>query len=57
MTRTATPGFAGFEDELVEGLKAVFEERIAFNRVLGLKITRLDPQLVEGRIASYLSAP
>jgi acyl-coenzyme A thioesterase PaaI-like protein len=51
MTRTATPEFAGFEDEFVEGLKAVFEERIAFNRVLGLKITRLDPQLVEGRIA------
>lgn len=51
MTRTATPEFAGFEDEFVEGLKAIFEERVAFNRVLGLKITRLDPQLVEGRIA------
>lgn len=51
MTRTATAAFSGFEDEFIEGLKAIFEERITFNRVLGLKITRLEPAFVEGRLA------
>lgn len=39
-----------FEPEFVAGLKKIFEEQIAFNRVLGLKITRLDPEGVAGRI-------
>jgi uncharacterized protein (TIGR00369 family) len=49
MTRTQT-AVADFEPEFVAGLKEIFEERIAFNRVLGLKITRLHPDGVAGRI-------
>ena len=40
-----------FEDEFVAGLKAIFEEKIVFNRVLGLKIAELRPDRVVGRIA------
>ncbi len=32
-----------FEPEFVTGLKAIFEEKIVFNQVLGLKITSLTP--------------
>jgi uncharacterized protein (TIGR00369 family) len=39
-----------FELEFVAGLKEMFEERIVFNRVLGLKITSLRPERVMGRI-------
>lgn len=38
MTRSA-PSATEFEPEFVEGLKTLFEERIVFNKVLGLKIT------------------
>ena len=31
-----------FEPEFVATLKDMFEDRIVFNRVLGLKITRLE---------------
>ncbi|HWI84139.1 thioesterase family protein [Ramlibacter sp.] len=49
-TRTAGPEAIEFEPEFVAGLKDIFEERIVFNRVLGLKITRLQPDGVAGRI-------
>ncbi len=39
-----------FDTEFVEGLTRIFEERIVFNQVLGLKITRLQPDRVTGRI-------
>ena len=39
-----------FEPEFITGLKAIFEEKIVFNQVLGLKITSLAPALVTGRI-------
>jgi uncharacterized protein (TIGR00369 family) len=39
-----------FEPEFVAGLKAIFEEKIVFNQVLGLKITDLAPTYVTGRI-------
>ena len=39
-----------FEDEFVTGLRAIFEDRIVFNQVLGLKITSLKPEQVIGRI-------
>lgn len=39
-----------FEPEFVKGLKSIFEEKILFNRVLGLKITSLKPERVIGRI-------
>ena len=40
-----------FEPEFIAGLKEIFEEKILFNRVLGLKITRISPEGVTGRIA------
>ncbi|HQZ07188.1 MAG TPA: thioesterase family protein, partial [Burkholderiaceae bacterium] len=49
--RAATPpGPVVFEPEFVDGLKKIFEEMIAFNRVLGLKITGLAPEQVTARI-------
>ncbi len=39
-----------FEEEFVAGLKSIFEERIAFNQLLGLKITSLEPSRVVARI-------
>ena len=38
-----------FEPEFIEGLKEIFEEKIVFNQVLGLKITTLRPQRGGGR--------
>ncbi len=46
----ATKAPIEFEDEFVTGLKKIFEEMIAFNQVLGLKITSLKPTQVRGRI-------
>ena len=40
-----------FEPEFVAGLKDIFENRIIFNKVLGLEITQLKPDGVAGRIA------
>jgi uncharacterized protein (TIGR00369 family) len=40
-----------FEPEFVTGLKEIFEQKILFNQVLGLKITSLKPERVIGRIA------
>ena len=39
-----------FEPEFIAGLKDIFEEKIPFNKVLGLKITNLTPERVAGRI-------
>lgn len=39
-----------FEPEFVAGLTKVFEESIPFNRVLGLKITAIEPERTAGRI-------
>jgi uncharacterized protein (TIGR00369 family) len=41
---------AEFEPEFVTGLKTIFEEMIVFNQVLGLKITSIRPDRVEGHI-------
>ena len=41
----------GFEPEFIAALKDIFEERIAFNRVLGLEITQITPERVQARIA------
>ena len=40
-----------FEDGFVAGLKEIFEQKIVFNQVLGLKITSLKPERVTGHIA------
>ncbi|HXD42053.1 MAG TPA: thioesterase family protein [Ramlibacter sp.] len=51
MTKTsATSAVVEFEPEFVAGLKEIFEERVLFNQVLGLKITSLKPERVTGRI-------
>jgi len=39
-----------FEVEFINGLKEIFEEKIAFNKLLGLKITSLTPDQVAARI-------
>jgi uncharacterized protein (TIGR00369 family) len=39
-----------FDTEFTEGLRQIFEERIVFNRVLGLKITSVLPERVVGRM-------
>lgn len=39
-----------FEPAFIAGLKTIFEEKIMFNQVLGLKITALKPDGVVGRI-------
>ena len=44
------PSAIEFEPEFIAGLKEMFEEKIVFNRVLGLKITSLKPERVIGRI-------
>jgi uncharacterized protein (TIGR00369 family) len=41
---------AEFEPEFIAGLKAIFEEKIVFNRLLGLRITSLKPERVSARI-------
>jgi acyl-coenzyme A thioesterase PaaI-like protein len=50
MTRSA-PAAREFEPEFVSGLRSIFEEKIVFNRVLGLKIVSVTPASVLGRIA------
>jgi uncharacterized protein (TIGR00369 family) len=39
-----------FDTEFTEGLRQIFEDRIVFNRVLGLKITSVLPERVVGRM-------
>jgi uncharacterized protein (TIGR00369 family) len=51
MTRHPPAVPVAFEEEFVTGLRSIFEDKIVFNRVLGLKITELRPDRVVGRIA------
>jgi uncharacterized protein (TIGR00369 family) len=44
------PAGHGFEPEFIERLKDIFEQRIAFNQVLGLKIDALAADGVSGHI-------
>jgi uncharacterized protein (TIGR00369 family) len=50
MTRHAPALSVNFEDEFVQGLTEIFEQKIVFNQVIGLKITGLRPEAVTGRI-------
>ena len=45
------PSCASYSDAFIAQLHELFEEKIVFNRVLGLKITVLAPEGVSGRIA------
>ena len=47
-TTPSTPD--AFETEFVDALKQLFEEKIVFNQVLGLKITAIAPDKVTARI-------
>ena len=42
---------SAFEPEFIKGLAEIFEEKIVFNRLLGLKITALQADRVTARIA------
>jgi len=39
-----------FEPEFIDGVRDIFEEKIVFNKVLGLKVTEIRPQWCKGRI-------
>ena len=49
MSKSAAP-VQPFEPEFIAGLKMIFEERIVFNQVLGLKIVSMEAERVVGRI-------
>jgi uncharacterized protein (TIGR00369 family) len=51
MTKNTDTPVIEFEPEFINGLKQIFEEKVLFNQVLGLKITSLKPERVIGRIA------
>jgi len=50
MSKTSAATTQGFEPEFVDKLKEIFEERILFNQVLGLKIDHLGAEEVTGHI-------
>ena len=40
-----------FEPDYLEGFRQIFEEKIVFNQILGVKLTRIDPVgIVEARL-------
>ena len=51
MTRHPPAVPVEFEEEFVRGLSEIFEHKIVFNSVIGLKIASLKPERVIGRIA------
>ena len=51
MTRHPPAEPVAFEEEFIAGLKDIFERKIVFNQVLGLKIIELKPERVLGSIA------
>lgn len=50
---TKLPPGIEFEDQFVSRLTDIFENKIVFNRVIGLKITSLKPERVKARIAMH----
>ena len=53
MTKSLTqpaPAALEFEDEFITGLQAIFEEKIVFNQLLGLKVTSIKADRVTARI-------
>lgn len=51
MSKNPPAALSEFEPEFIAGLKTIFEERIVFNHLLGLKIASLRPDAVTGRLA------
>ncbi len=39
-----------FEPEFIDGVKTIFEEKITFNKVMGLRITLMRPSFVTARL-------
>ncbi len=39
-----------FEPEFIEGVRSIFEDKIVFNRVLGLRLTDMRPTVVKARL-------
>lgn len=39
-----------FEPVFIDHLKQIFEEKIVFNRVLGLRVDRVEPEIVTGHV-------
>lgn len=50
MTKPAAP-FTGFEPDYISQLTDIFENRIVFNKVMGLKVTSMTPDKVTGSLA------
>ena len=50
MTKPAAP-FTGFEPDYISQLTDIFENRIVFNKVMGLKVTSMSPDKVTGSLA------
>ena len=50
MTSKKPPPPVLFEPEFIDGLTAIFEDKIVFNRMLGLKVTSVLPDHVTARI-------
>lgn len=50
-SKSATTQPVVFEPEFVAALKDIFEQRIVFNQVLGLKIVSITPECVVGSVA------
>ena len=53
MTASSATSIASsiFETEFISGLATIFEERISFNRLLGLRIDSLEAEHVSGHLA------
>ena len=50
MSKAAPSPTKPFEPEFIEGVRLMFEERIAFNRVLGIQLIELSGERVAGRV-------
>lgn len=50
MSKTGPVLPQAFEPEFIEGLRLMFEERIRFNQVLGIKLVELSGEHVAGRV-------
>jgi uncharacterized protein (TIGR00369 family) len=46
-----SPAPASFEPEYLEGFRQIYEEKIVFNQILGLKLTDISP---EGRVSARI---
>ncbi len=50
MKKDMPPHNVVFEDEFIAGVKDIFEKKIVFNEVLGLKVTSITPTVVTATI-------